>query len=86
MKIRDLWQRAGENRTRPHRGSALTNRPKVNVLDRPWITFSQRWIPLSMPHSRNKKPRPFRYSVFCIESLYAFHFDSRNFRQDCFFF
>lgn len=38
MKIRDLWRRVGE-KPGPRRagGSVLTNRPEVNVLDRPWI-------------------------------------------------
>jgi len=51
MKIRDLWQRVSENWARPRRrcGSALTNRPEVNVLDRLWIAFPQRRIPPSIP-------------------------------------
>lgn len=81
MKIRDLWQRAGKNRTRPRRrGSALTNRPEVNVLDRPWITFSQRRIPLSMLHSKKKeKSDPFDIPYFVSKVCMHFTLTVENF-------
>lgn len=89
MKIQDLWQRAGENRTGlRHRGSALTNRPEVNVLDRLWITFPQRRIPLSIPRlEKKKKLRPFhiRISYFVSKVCMCFTLTVGTFDRVFFF-
>lgn len=64
MKIRDLWQRVGESRSGPRRrGSVLTNRPEVNVLDRPPNRLSVKaGIPLRSRFEGRKKKGNFRPS------------------------
>jgi len=90
MKIRDLWQRVGESRSGPRRGSVLTNRPEVNVLDRlPNRLSVKAEIPLRPASNEKKTFTPLAISVVLrIESLCAFCFDSRSFRRgySCFLF
>lgn len=78
MKIRDLWQRVGESRSGPRRrGSVLTNRPEVNVLDRPSNRLSVKAeIPLRPALKEKKNFRPSRDTPSCFVSKVCMRFAS----------
>lgn len=70
MKIRDLWRRVGESPRAPG-GSVLTNRPEVNVPDRPRIAFSRRRILLATRPVLGEKREGGTFDPFSISSYFV---------------